>query len=59
METKIYGLRSAEGIVTIAPSLEHAVAWLDYEFPHTIGHVGEVLVEKCHGHWVDKHLETA
>lgn len=40
----MYGVKSAEGIITQAPSLAKAKSWINYEFTTNIGPVGEELV---------------
>lgn len=48
----MYGVKSAEGIITQAPSLAKAKSWIDYEFTTTLGHVGEELVRFNGAEWV-------
>lgn len=58
-----YGVRSADGIVTQAPSLEKATEWINYEFTTVLGPVGEELVRFNGAEWeayeLDKELQAA
>lgn len=47
----MYGVKSAEGIITLAPSLAKARSWIEYEFTTNIGPVGEELVRFNGAEW--------
>lgn len=53
----MYGVKSAEGIITQAPSLAKAKEWAGYEFKTVIGPVGEELVRFNGAEWVKYPLD--
>jgi hypothetical protein len=48
----MYGVKSAAGVITQAPSLHKAKSWIDYEFKTVLGHVGEELVRFNGVEWI-------
>lgn len=41
----VWGVKSAQGVITVAPSLEKAEKWANYKFHTAIGDCGEELVQ--------------
>lgn len=47
----MFGVRSTEGIVTVATSLQQAKDWVAYKHQTALGDVGEELVKFANGDW--------
>lgn len=47
----MFGVQSAEGIVTVATSLQQAKDWVAYKHQTGLGAVGEELVKFANGEW--------
>lgn len=53
----MYGVRSKDGVVTVARNLKEARFWIEYEYRTVVGNVMEELVRFNGAEWVKYPLD--